>query len=173
MINLQHGEPSAADSTRLHGSSLNKEIMTSSLDGQEFEKDLNPTSELSSSTKCADISDNQKCFETDGMDASADARVLKDTLDSTTKTASSQTTGNLCGICHIPYSRTSIPFRINTMKCAVCKYVSFRISLLYVSNNTFMFNIFFISMIRNGSVPDVLLCTIEIPEGLQVSGLLK
>ncbi|XP_021704770.1 C2 domain-containing protein 5 [Aedes aegypti] len=143
VINLQHGEPSAADSTRLHGSSLNKEIMTSSLDGQEFEKDLNPTSELSSSTKCADISDNQKCFETDGMDASADARVLKDTLDSTTKTASSQTTGNLCGICHIPYSRTSIPFRINTMKCAVCK---------------------------NGSVPDVLLCTIEIPEGLQVDG---
>lgn len=121
VINLQHGEPSATDSVRLHGSSLNKEIMTSSMDGQELEKDLNPTSDLSSSTKCADIADNQKSFETDGVDTSADTRILKDALDSTNKTSAPQAIGNQCGICHIPYSHTSIPFRINTMKCAICK----------------------------------------------------
>ncbi|XP_055610294.1 C2 domain-containing protein 5 isoform X2 [Uranotaenia lowii] len=48
-----------------------------------------------------------------------------------------------CELCHVPYNQNTIPFRINMMKCAAC---------------------------RTSSVPDILLCTIEIPEELQVNG---
>ncbi|XP_063241402.1 C2 domain-containing protein 5 isoform X3 [Bacillus rossius redtenbacheri] len=48
-----------------------------------------------------------------------------------------------CAMCHIPYSESSIPFRVNMLKCAIC---------------------------RRGKVPDVLFTTIEAPESVPASG---
>ncbi|XP_057366320.1 C2 domain-containing protein 5-like isoform X1 [Daphnia carinata] len=48
-----------------------------------------------------------------------------------------------CRVCHIPYSKASIPFPIKLSRCAVC---------------------------RQGKVPDVLIATIEPPTGMLVSG---
>ncbi|XP_053681383.1 C2 domain-containing protein 5 [Anopheles nili] len=50
---------------------------------------------------------------------------------------------NKCTLCHVPYSLGTVNFRINAVKCSMCK---------------------------NGIVPDVLITTIEIPEGMAVSG---
>uniref|UniRef100_A0AAG5CS02 C2 domain-containing protein n=1 Tax=Anopheles atroparvus TaxID=41427 RepID=A0AAG5CS02_ANOAO len=48
-----------------------------------------------------------------------------------------------CSICHVPYSLGSVSSRVNAAKCSMCK---------------------------NGIVPDVLITTIEIPDGMAVSG---
>ncbi|KFB42167.1 AGAP001475-PA-like protein [Anopheles sinensis] len=48
-----------------------------------------------------------------------------------------------CTICHVPYSLGSVSSRVNAAKCSMCK---------------------------NGIVPDVLITTIEVPEGMAVSG---
>ncbi|KAJ9600683.1 hypothetical protein L9F63_026180, partial [Diploptera punctata] len=48
-----------------------------------------------------------------------------------------------CSVCHIPYSESSVPFRVTMLKCAVC---------------------------RRGKVPDVLFTTIELPEGVPITG---
>lgn len=50
----------------------------------------------------------------------------------------------LCAMCHVPYSETSLPFRVKISKCAVC---------------------------RKGKVPDVLFTTLELPTGLPVTGI--
>ncbi|KAK7076647.1 C2 domain-containing protein 5 [Halocaridina rubra] len=49
----------------------------------------------------------------------------------------------LCTMCHIPYSETSLPFRVKISKCAVC---------------------------RKGKVPDVLFTTLEPPSGIPITG---
>jgi len=49
----------------------------------------------------------------------------------------------LCRMCHIPYSKSNIPFPIKLSRCAVC---------------------------RKGKVPDVLIGTIEPPAGMGVTG---
>ncbi|XP_068230425.1 C2 domain-containing protein 5 isoform X2 [Palaemon carinicauda] len=56
----------------------------------------------------------------------------------TTQTASSP-----CTMCHVPYSETSLPFRVKISKCAVC---------------------------RKGKVPDVLFTTLEPPAGIPITG---
>ncbi|XP_046644781.1 C2 domain-containing protein 5-like isoform X3 [Daphnia pulicaria] len=48
-----------------------------------------------------------------------------------------------CRVCHIPYSKASIPFPIKLSRCALC---------------------------RKGKVPDVLIATIEPPTGMNVTG---
>lgn len=48
-----------------------------------------------------------------------------------------------CSICHLPYSESSVPFKVNVTKCAVC---------------------------RRAKVPDVLFTTIELPENVPVTG---
>ncbi|EFX89381.1 hypothetical protein DAPPUDRAFT_40738 [Daphnia pulex] len=48
-----------------------------------------------------------------------------------------------CRVCHIPYSKASIPFPIKLSRCALC---------------------------RQGKVPDVLIATIEPPTGMNVTG---
>uniref|UniRef100_A0A2M4AC52 Putative ca2+-dependent phospholipid-binding protein n=1 Tax=Anopheles triannulatus TaxID=58253 RepID=A0A2M4AC52_9DIPT len=48
-----------------------------------------------------------------------------------------------CSICHVPYSLGAVNFRVHAAKCSMCK---------------------------NGVVPDVLITTIEIPEGMSISG---
>uniref|UniRef100_A0A182QW95 C2 domain-containing protein n=1 Tax=Anopheles farauti TaxID=69004 RepID=A0A182QW95_9DIPT len=52
-------------------------------------------------------------------------------------------TSTKCTMCHVPYSLGAVNFRINAVKCSMCK---------------------------NGIVPDVLITTIEIPDGMAVSG---
>lgn len=48
-----------------------------------------------------------------------------------------------CSICHIPYAQSSLPFKAMMTKCSLC---------------------------RRYKVPDVLLATIEPPEGIQITG---
>ncbi|KAF4532893.1 hypothetical protein B566_EDAN001497 [Ephemera danica] len=48
-----------------------------------------------------------------------------------------------CAFCHVPYSTTNAPMPVNLLKCAVC---------------------------RQGKVPDILLTTIEPPEGALITG---
>lgn len=48
-----------------------------------------------------------------------------------------------CSLCHLPYSESSVPFKVNATKCAVC---------------------------RRAKVPDVLFTTIELPENVPVTG---
>ncbi|XP_052867899.1 C2 domain-containing protein 5 [Anopheles cruzii] len=50
---------------------------------------------------------------------------------------------NKCSMCHVPYSLGSVNFRVHAAKCSMCK---------------------------NGVVPDVLITTIEIPEGMPITG---
>lgn len=49
---------------------------------------------------------------------------------------------NFCNLCHVPYSKSNV--QSNMTKCFVC---------------------------RKGYVPDIILSTIELPEGIQVVGL--
>lgn len=51
---------------------------------------------------------------------------------------------NFCNLCHVPYSKSSVQVGVNMAKCFVCK---------------------------KGYVPDIILSTIELPEGMQVVGL--
>lgn len=48
-----------------------------------------------------------------------------------------------CTMCHVPYSETSLPFRVKITKCVVC---------------------------RKGKVPDVLFTTLEPPAGMPITG---
>ncbi|XP_043482861.1 C2 domain-containing protein 5 [Leptopilina heterotoma] len=48
-----------------------------------------------------------------------------------------------CSLCHLPYSESSVPFKVNATKCAVC---------------------------RRAKVPDVLFTTIELPDNVPVTG---
>uniref|UniRef100_A0A1Q3G2Q2 Putative ca2+-dependent phospholipid-binding protein n=1 Tax=Culex tarsalis TaxID=7177 RepID=A0A1Q3G2Q2_CULTA len=108
-----------------------------SSDGPDFEKE--PSADTS--VKCTESSDVRKSMELDVVDIETRAP-QSDASDYSNRTVPPQGMLN-CSMCHIPYTQSSIPFRVNMMKCAIC---------------------------RNGNVPDVLLCTIEIPEGLQVNG---
>ncbi|XP_066976345.1 C2 domain-containing protein 5 isoform X1 [Macrobrachium rosenbergii] len=54
-----------------------------------------------------------------------------------------QTASPPCTMCHVPYSETSLPFRVKISKCAVC---------------------------RKGKVPDVLFTTLEPPAGIPITG---
>lgn len=92
-----------------------KELMTTSLDRTDFEKDKPPSAvPLSTLPKMQCVLESS-----DGDSVPA------------------------CSICHIPYSESSVPFRVTMMKCVVC---------------------------GRGKVPDVLLTTIEPPEGLPTLG---
>ncbi|KAK0162370.1 hypothetical protein PV327_008714 [Microctonus hyperodae] len=48
-----------------------------------------------------------------------------------------------CNYCHLPYSETSVPFKVDVSKCGVC---------------------------RRAKVPDVLFTTIELPENIPITG---
>ncbi|XP_011869811.1 PREDICTED: C2 domain-containing protein 5 [Vollenhovia emeryi] len=48
-----------------------------------------------------------------------------------------------CNLCHLPYSETSVPFRVNVSKCAICK---------------------------RAKVPDVMFTTIEVPANIPTTG---
>lgn len=48
-----------------------------------------------------------------------------------------------CNLCHLPYSESSVPFRVNVSKCAICK---------------------------RAKVPDVMFTTIEVPANIPTTG---
>ncbi|XP_020286342.1 C2 domain-containing protein 5 isoform X2 [Pseudomyrmex gracilis] len=48
-----------------------------------------------------------------------------------------------CSLCHLPYSESSVPFRVNVSKCAICK---------------------------RAKVPDVIFTTIEVPANIPITG---
>lgn len=48
-----------------------------------------------------------------------------------------------CNLCHLPYSDSSVPFRVNVSKCAICK---------------------------RAKVPDVMFTTIEVPANIPMTG---
>lgn len=48
-----------------------------------------------------------------------------------------------CNLCHLPYSKNSVPFRVNVSKCAICK---------------------------RAKVPDVMFTTIEVPANIPTTG---
>ncbi|XP_058814771.1 C2 domain-containing protein 5 isoform X4 [Topomyia yanbarensis] len=142
------GNTNSINSSKPENSSGNKELMTSSLDAQHFEKDANFIADLGTSMKCIESFEIRKNleFETSFATSATEFRNLRQPSELMVKTSgsiSAAQTNNICSICHIPYKQSSVPFRVNMMKCAIC---------------------------RTGNVPDVLLCTIEIPEGLQVNG---
>lgn len=143
IINLQCGDVNI-DSMNLSKPQCtfgNKETMTSWMDDQDFEKDINVATNVSTSMKCLDSAENQKNHDWDVSfpNSNNEART-REASEFTIKTIQSS---HNCTVCHIPYKQSSVPFRVNTMKCSIC---------------------------RTGNVPDVLLCTIEIPEILQVNG---
>ncbi|XP_071520258.1 C2 domain-containing protein 5 isoform X3 [Panulirus ornatus] len=49
-----------------------------------------------------------------------------------------------CAMCHVPYSETSLPFRVKISKCNIC---------------------------RKGKVPDVLFTTLEVPARIPITGI--
>uniref|UniRef100_A0A6E8VEN4 C2 domain-containing protein n=1 Tax=Anopheles coluzzii TaxID=1518534 RepID=A0A6E8VEN4_ANOCL len=122
VINLQFGSDMWMADASLNvsadggaDSSQAKEHMTSSLDRQDFDRECSGSREQTPNT-----------IEGEG------------TYDGPSGSGNSK-----CTMCHVPYSLGSVNFRINAVKCFMCK---------------------------NGIVPDVLITTIEIPDGVPVSG---
>lgn len=82
-----------------------KEIMTASLDRNDFEKENKPAKII---------------------DKSGDAPVSSGPVYSIPKSrpsadGCSELDYSACSVCHIPYSETSVPFRVNMQKCGVCR----------------------------------------------------
>jgi uncharacterized protein YbjQ (UPF0145 family) len=124
VISLQCSTATEQDTSGQHPISRahlhNKELMTTSLDRTDFERDKTTpqkgdfTLPFVVATKVRHSSDG---YELDPVSA--------------------------CSVCHIPYNECNVPFRVTMRKCAVC---------------------------RRGKVPDVLLTTIELPEGVSTTG---
>uniref|UniRef100_A0A182R520 C2 domain-containing protein n=1 Tax=Anopheles funestus TaxID=62324 RepID=A0A182R520_ANOFN len=120
VINLQFGSDMWMADASLNASgeggaeTAGKEHMTSSLDRQDFDRECSGSREQTPNT--------------------VEGEAIYDGITGL---------GNKCTICHVPYSLGSVNFRINAVKCSMCK---------------------------NGIVPDVLITTIEIPDGVPVSG---
>lgn len=118
---LSEAGDSVGNLPTIHKSSTTcKEIMTSSLDRNDFEKDKGPTKPESHSKVLSESPEKEKDSYSPSL-------------------ASAQS----CSLCHMPYSINSVPLRNATFKCRSCK---------------------------SGKVPDVLISTIEIPEGIPIIG---
>lgn len=70
-------------------------------------------------------------------------KVFQTFTKSKTSTENRDDKSSQCAFCHVPYSTTNAPMPVNLLKCAVC---------------------------RQGKVPDLLLSTIEPPEGALITG---
>ncbi|KAK8404501.1 hypothetical protein O3P69_007620 [Scylla paramamosain] len=84
------------------------------------------------------------CGEGGGSSSGPSQSTSNPTPGCPTHTSAAPTLPPLCAMCHVPYSETSLPFRVKISKCAVC---------------------------RKGKVPDVLFTTLELPTCLPVSGI--
>lgn len=60
-----------------------------------------------------------------------------------------------CAICHLPYSLASLSSRSSSSICRVCKYIFY----------TLINRLCQLDFSRSGKVPEMLITTIEIPEG--------
>uniref|UniRef100_U5EQC8 Putative ca2+-dependent phospholipid-binding protein n=1 Tax=Corethrella appendiculata TaxID=1370023 RepID=U5EQC8_9DIPT len=126
-------------SVKVNGTNTNKEIMTSSLDRQEFEMNGKPNGTQTVHKEKSNDSDTELASSS----GATNSAVASNVIVPVTHPLNNQSTPTNCTICHIPYTQKSVPFRVNMLKCAVCK---------------------------RGKVADVLLATIEMPEGMQVIG---
>lgn len=122
IINLQCGDVNIeSNSISKHQSVIgNKEIIRSSLDDQDFQKDMNAASDISTSMKCLDSSEIQKSHELDVNLSNTinEHKTHRESSEIATKTIQ---LSNNCTVCHIPYKQSSVPFRVNMMKCSICR----------------------------------------------------
>lgn len=93
--------------------------MTTSLDRQEFEngKDIKNTNAIKIIDETKTESEND-LNSISAQNKENNQNIINATPPPKNLPKSSCTN---CSICHIPYSQTSVPFRINMKKCAVCK----------------------------------------------------
>ncbi|KAL0117798.1 hypothetical protein PUN28_008888 [Cardiocondyla obscurior] len=70
-------------------------------------------------------------------------KVCKHTSESNDHEGSCPSSQLRCSLCHLPYSESSVPFRVNVSKCAICK---------------------------RAKVPDVMFTTIEVPSNIPTTG---
>ena len=86
-----------------------KEIMTASLDRCDFEKESK--------------TNNKQIVDKSGDSAMVGTGVNIVSKPRNPPDGSLDVDVVACTVCHIPYSETSVPFRVNMQKCAVCGYV--------------------------------------------------
>lgn len=77
-----------------------KEMMTASLDRCDFEKDAKINKSSEGTLPPIINSKNRSTMEGSQDDFAS------------------------CTVCHIPYSKSSVPFRVNMQKCAICRLVN-------------------------------------------------
>lgn len=120
IINLQFtGDMSYLDvSSKTQLSTNSKELMTSSLDRQEFENEGRSDGKVSIATKPSESSAAKNTDE-EGESENSNGKNAKDIIVATTPPTHQPPTG--CSICHIPYSQATVPYRVTMMKCALCK----------------------------------------------------
>ncbi|XP_046399783.1 C2 domain-containing protein 5 isoform X3 [Ischnura elegans] len=130
-----------------------RELMTSSLDRTDFERDKGVTL-VASTTRTRNPSESRESGEEKGVAGSVggmassasppQSQAPPPPPSSTSHHASGAVHFPSCSVCHIPYGPSTVPFQISMAKCALC---------------------------RRGCVPDVLLATCEPPEGLATIGV--
>ncbi|XP_068082905.1 C2 domain-containing protein 5 [Anabrus simplex] len=99
VISLQYSEADGSVQHPLARPLLhNKELMTTSLDRTDFERDRLLT---------------QKADVSFPLMVSHKARSHSDGTDGDM--------ASMCSVCHIPYSESSVPFHVTMLKCAVCR----------------------------------------------------
>lgn len=119
VINLHYtGELPILDSSIISKKDTSKEIMTSSLDRQEFENGKDVKNGIP-----VKVNDETKTDSDQELNSSAQNKENNQNIINATPPPKILPKANCtnCSICHIPYSQTSVPFRINMKKCAVCK----------------------------------------------------
>ncbi|XP_071444840.1 uncharacterized protein [Hetaerina americana] len=134
-----------------HCPPAHRELMTSSLDRTDFERDKGVTL-VASTTRARNPSESREVGEdkavvgsVGGMASSASPpQSAAPPPPSATHHCSGTVRFTSCSVCHIPYGPSTVPFQISMAKCALC---------------------------RRGCVPDVLLATCEPPEGLATIGV--
>ncbi|XP_046602005.1 uncharacterized protein LOC107220856 isoform X1 [Neodiprion lecontei] len=153
VINLQNTsqEPDNPLISRIH----QREITTTSLDRTDFEREKGQQkAQPASATKSekGDKSDSDKGEGKNDQTEETAARDVNGVQDAKTRQSdgTEQTSSHSiplppssCSVCHLPYSESSVPFRVKVLKCAIC---------------------------RRGKVPDILFTTIELPESIPITG---
>lgn len=92
--------------------------MTSSLDRQEFENGKDVKNAIPLKVDETKTDSDQELNTSSAQNKENNQNVINATPPPKILPKSNCTN---CSICHIPYSQTSVPFRINMKKCAICK----------------------------------------------------
>ncbi|XP_046752356.1 uncharacterized protein LOC124415097 isoform X2 [Diprion similis] len=153
VINLQNTsqEPDNPLISRIH----QREITTTSLDRTDFEREKGQQKAQPASTTKSEKGDKSDSDKGEGKNDQTEetaARDVNGVQDSKTRqpdvteqisSHSIPLPPSSCSVCHLPYSESSVPFRVKVLKCAIC---------------------------RRGKVPDILFTTIELPESIPITG---